>query len=1053
MATKSAGRVSIRVLPDSSRFRDDLRVSLERIEKTMKAEIPAHLVVTRESIRRLKEQLKDLEARIKVEPYVTEEQLHHLKKQIEDIDPRINANLNALNAQRRLATLSRDREVSLFVKVNKASLAAAASTLAALSGGRLVSNVVTDFFDKIKNLDKNAPKIGLIATGIAGISAAAAAGLSNIGGLIGSLAQLVGIATVLPAYLIGGGVAIGVLVAALKDMKTVLGDLAPAFHTLQDSISSEFWKQAADPIRDMVRTLLPSLSEQLINTAQALGGFTGDIAKSIKRYVTPDYLNTVFDNMNRGLNRARRGIDPFIHSLATLGKFGSSYFERTGDSLANMAERFDRFVDAADKDGRLKLWTDNAIKAFKDLGQIIKNTTGVFTALNTAAQRAGGAGFADLAVGLKKLADVMNTEGFQRGFETIFAGAHQAMDGLFDGLKRLGPGLSVFAVTIGTVFGTVGKILGQLGEDLSALFSDPTLNQGIKDFFSGFLTFVTDLKPAMAPLGQIIGTLATALGSLLSQSGPLLAEIAQLLAPLFADVWKAIQPLIPDLISLTSTLVKELGPILVTFVKEVLPPLIPIIKDLIPIIKDLVKATSPVVVAFFKDLGEALRVSGPYIKDAATWVDGLVKALDKFPKAFYQQQTGDQKGMLQTLIQIAIDHPEIPGFFKILNEALGGLFTKIGDLGKGAEGIAALTDPQKGLPRLAVTVMGVVTAIGLLFGIGEKWNSFWEGLQGPITAFGTIVPPQVGGFITVMVIAFGTLFANRPTWDGFWGGLPAPVAGAMTLVTGSQSSGIGQLITRFVGFFASQEPAWGGFWGRLVVGTAIGMAQINLATGGGFTPINSTVMSGLINIGVMFSRGWAGVASGVPNGFVGILTAVSIGIASVVARTGSMPNQMLAIIFSYITQFRNSGAALVGAFAEGISSGVNPVVAAITAVVAEVAKHLPHSPAKKGPLSGRGYPLYSGRATVDAFAQGMRQRTDALGIQTARTLGVVNMNGAGFSTASAASVASGAMSSRDRALVNIEGDYYGATPERVADEFDTKLRRANLVAQLGKVSK
>jgi hypothetical protein len=35
--------------------------------------------------------------------------------------------------------------------------------------------------------------------------------------------------------------------------------------------------------------------------------------------------------------------------------------------------------------------------------------------------------------------------------------------------------------------------------------------------------------------------------------------------------------------------------------------------------------------------------------------------------------------------------------------------------------------------------------------------------------------------------------------------------------------------------------------------------------------------------------------------------------------------------------------------------------------------------------------------------------------------------------------------------VNIGGDYYGATPEKVADEFDKKLRRASLTAQLGKV--
>ena len=47
----------------------------------------------------------------------------------------------------------------------------------------------------------------------------------------------------------------------------------------------------------------------------------------------------------------------------------------------------------------------------------------------------------------------------------------------------------------------------------------------------------------------------------------------------------------------------------------------------------------------------------------------------------------------------------------------------------------------------------------------------------------------------------------------------------------------------------------------------------------------------------------------------------------------------------------------------------------------------------------------------------------------------------------------GTYSTPKGALVNIEGDYYGATPEAVADEFDKKARRANLVSQISKVGK
>lgn len=1054
MPTKSAGRVSIRVLPDSSRFREDLKLSLERIEKTMKATIPAHLEVTRESIRRLKEQLREMQVRIKVEPYITQEQIRNIKEELEEIDPRINLDLNALNAQRRLAFISRDRSVSLFVRVNQASLAAAASTLAALSGTRLVGNLFDNFFKNLAELDKKAPKIGLIVTGLTSLIGIAGAGISNIAGLAGSLAQLGQASIFLPGYFIGAGIAIGVAVAALKDMKTVLKDLGPGFKALQDNISRAFWEQAEQPIRDLVSALLPSLNVQLANTAQALGSMFGDLSNAIRENVTPEYLDTVFDRMNRGLNRSRRGIAPFIHALTTLGSFGSEYFERTGEAVAKLAERFDNFITKAHKSGELKEWADEGIQAFKDLGRVLFNTGRVFAALNRAAQSAGGSTFATLADGLGRLADVMNRPEFQTTFATIFAGAHKAMDGLIDGLGELGHGLSSMAPTMAVAFSETGLILEGIGRALRRLFENPTLQTGIQNFFSGFKSFVDQLAPAMDPLGRIIGTLATAMGSLLAQAAPLITEVLNVLAPLFEEIWKAVQPLIPDLVSLTTTVIKELSPAFMTLAREVLPELIPIIADLIPVVAELVKAAAPVLVEFFKNLGDALEVAGPYISAAATWFADLAEALNDFPLAMFQFFAGaDKLDFFRTMFGIAIDHPEIPAFFNTLNTALGGLFDKIGAAATAIENMNAFAEVvQRLLGAAGITVL--TTAITTFMQLGPLWDTFWAGLTSAVNLFIALLPEPVRTALANASLAF-TLFQTQRkiAWDNFWASLPQPVRTYLAVANTSVGGGMAGIATTLAIHFSIQQRSWSIHWASVALSALLGIRAVSTNVGITLPGILTRLAGFFVSATGSWNAGWAVLSSLVTIWFGRIKANVDIGAAIAITAVKSMAGSMVLALYNMVGEFFSAGSSLITSFVQGIASGQNLAVAAAMAVVKAALDVLPRSPAKKGPLSGIGWTNLrkSGTAVTRQWASGIDYDMKPVQTATGNVVSAAAFKHGGLSTASVRSAGGSVESTNARALVNIEGDYYGATPEKVANEFDKKIRRTNLATQIGKI--
>jgi len=1053
LATKSAGRVSIRVLPDSSRFREDLKKSLERIEKTMKATIPAHLEVTRESIRKLRAQLRDLEVRIKVEPYVTQEQLHDLKQKVEEVDPNLRVDLDALNAQRRLAFISRDRTVSLFVRVNQASVAAAASTLAALSGTRLVSNVFEGFFRNVAELDKTAPKIGLISSGIAGLSAVILTAVSNFAGLLGSFAALGQAAVLLPALMFSAGISIGTLIVVLKDMKKVLADLGPAFTRLQDNMSREFWAIAADPIRDMVNTLMPSLNEQLVNTSQAFGVLFRELANALKVNLTAGKLNEMFDNMNQSIAIASNAMAPLVHAFTILGTFGTKYLPRLSTWLVDLSKQFDNFISAAEKSGDLEKWAERGIKEFKDLGRVIKETVRVFAALTRAASAAGGSTFAGLADGLKKLADTMNSANFQTTFATIFAGAHTAMDGLIDGLAEFGRGLASFAPTLAIVFSEVGDIFKQIGVALGDLFSNPTLQQGIQDFFSGFKTFITDITPAMEPLGRIIGTLATALGSLVAQAAPLVVGVLDQLAPLFEELWKIIQPLLPDLIGLADTLIKELGPVLLLFVKEVLPPLIPLIEALVPLIVALVKAVTPVIAEFFTKLGDALVYVSPYAVAAVGWLESMSTILRDFPLALFQGSVGDEGGMLGTLVRIAVDNPGIPAFFNTLNTALGGLFDKIM---ASANAIQTIDNFARSIQTLAgATALGALAiAIKIILDLLPAWETFWG-------TFGTVVQTVMNNLptpVTTGTSNISTTIATfqatvGPAWNAFWGRFGPVVGTGMTLAGAQARLGTAGIAATIVGFIAANLPRWQGWLTGIQILINTRMPLLAAAVRGGIPAMLAAFAGMMVQSLTELTRGFGALVALVPGQMDRIGAGIRIGAWVAVANINRMAADMVSALLGYAGEFLRAGGALIGQFVSGIASGQNPAVSAAIAVVKAALDVLPKSPAKKGPLSGQGWVNLkkSGATVTKQWASGLYSDLSVVQNATGRVVSAVQFDRAGLSGASAAS-AIGALGGRDdRALVTIEGDYYGATPEKVANEFDKKLRRGSLVAQMGKI--
>lgn len=67
----------------------------------------------------------------------------------------------------------------------------------------------------------------------------------------------------------------------------------------------------------------------------------------------------------------------------------------------------------------------------------------------------------------------------------------------------------------------------------------------------------------------------------------------------------------------------------------------------------------------------------------------------------------------------------------------------------------------------------------------------------------------------------------------------------------------------------------------------------------------------------------------------------------------------------------DAGQAIIQGIIDGINGMINAAGDAISGVVDTIASFLPHSPAKQGAFSGKGWTPYSGRAIVQGLAEGI----------------------------------------------------------------------------------
>jgi phage-related protein len=992
------GRVSVRVLPDTSEFRSKTRKALDKEEKNLKVEVqvmPNMAGFERQlltEISKISQRNRQSDAR-KVKIYtridtstmsgelakairkysdkaktgskvqlqteldagdiklkISDQSLRDMTKQLNDwrdknspqtikIKPDMSAVSGAATSAR-LGVLTRPRTVSIIPELNNAAVAKVATALAALSGVRVLNNLFEKFGNILRNLDKSVPIIGSLATAMAGLAGMALSGASNLFALSASLAQIGPAVALLPGLMGGFAVGLGVTVAAFKDFNKEIPEVKKTLSDLQNTISSNFWDKAREPIKDMVDSLLPAFRKGVADTATELGGFFGSFAKNLGTSLSPA-MGQMFDDLSSSITIATTGTQGFADIIATLGKVGTSYLPQLAQWFVDLSDRFADFLKRKGENG-IKAEIDEGITALKELGGVLYNTYGILSGVAKAATDAGGTSLASLNDALAAIHKTVDSEGFQNGLTNVFLAAHQAMQQI---ATISGPAVEKLFTTLGhlltAVLPQVGAIIGTALKAVSDALSQPEVFNGVVSMFNGLEDAVIALAPAMAPLGQALGAIMQLVGKMLpvfaqlvsaaiiplagafSQLVPQLAPIVQLLGGALTQAFTALAPVIEQMVPIVGQM---LGAAF-SFLSTILPPIAAIFKQILeaamPLASAFMDALAPILPVLADALGKVMSALKPLIETALKIISAVITPLLPMLSEVVQSVLPPLADAVMRVVEAL--QPFIDALLAVVNFLMPILVPII----------------QFIVELLAGALVAAINGVGLVLeGLKEYFVGMWEYVSGWFQLFLDLFTgnwDQLGA--DLQRIWDGILDMLHGVWDMILGLLEFFFNVGILGTAGKALKGLGALFKAgwkaitdlFTGAFAAIR----GYFGLFMTGAKglalDGMKAIGKFFSDGwkaitgyvrlfFTGAKQLVLDGLSSMKKFFVDGWNAIRTTTVTKFNALVSTVSEWIGKAVAKIKELPSKAKAGLSSLGTTLKNAGIELIKGFISGITS-------------------------------------------------------------------------------------------------------------------------------------
>lgn len=547
----------------------------------------------------------------------------------------------------------------------------------------------------------------------------------------------------------------------------------------------------------------------------------------------------------------------------------------------------------------------------------------------------------------------------------------QTFESVIAGIKRIGTGISElfhgdFAKGFGDIFGGLGDIL--LGI-LKGVFAG--LKGSLSTLWTLLWSFLEDLP--------ILGGLFEKLHKIISDSWNRLKGV-------FTDLFSNFSlPSLPDFSNIFSGL-KTAGSEALSFVAEKISGL-----------GNTLSGIGGSISGAFSTIGSTIRsLVGGAIDFVSGKIGGLVSKLAEIGgkiKALFtggdsgkavaseaSNQAADQvriqsEAILKALAELGPKvQAELQKVTAIIAQGFVGLGTAIGTAVTGistqvATALTGLaTTMATTLTTIFTTVLTTITTqtTVVLTTITTLATTLVTTLTTTLSTVATTLTTVFAGLSISLVASFTAIFAGLQAQATafFTATLPATVQGGIGVLTATLTTG---LSAAFTTAFAAVGPiiqsSMDAAFANAAGAAANGMAGVVAAVSGGVSAIIAAVAPLADQLPAFFDTAFARALSSAQKGVDNIVNAVKSGV-----------DRIRALGPAYFAAGQYIGQQL----ADGMNSKVEAVRQAATNLAKAAKAPMPSSPAKEGPLSGHGDPLFSGREIVNRLVRGIEERRDTV---------------------------------------------------------------------------
>lgn len=440
----------------------------------------------------------------------------------------VNADADTGRAEAQIDTLARRRTVTIVPKLDLISgdiqkaLSGLTYTMLGAVPGPAVEAAIAGVLANIEQISVGAAKLATKFGSIGAEALTLGANILSLSSDIGDATRIVAAApaafSALAAILIGTHIAWNNFGNAMSsNAKTAAKALAllppeaqKAALSLKELVKDitkpaqkAFWVEMGTSLQDTVKEMVPSIRDGLEKVDTGLAKMTKNVLTSFLNLKNSGGLDTLFENISKGLDNASNAVTPFFDAINTLSVTGSKYLPVFGDWLTKLADRFNTFITTADKAGKIDIWINNAVTNLKEIWSLFDSSGSIISGLSQISSMSGGRGLADMAGGMKDIAKTVNSEPFKSRLLIVLEGARIGAEALGTGFHNLFGVMGDGAGAIHGFLSLAGQIGGSFLTNLSELFKAGA-GSGLVTLLIGAKKAMDDLKPTFESAGHII---------------------------------------------------------------------------------------------------------------------------------------------------------------------------------------------------------------------------------------------------------------------------------------------------------------------------------------------------------------------------------------------------------------------------------------------------------------------------------------------------------------------------------------------------------------------